>query len=406
VAGTEEDEARGSNSRLIWTLYAVALGSGTLLGVRQLLVPLYADSLGASRATVGLLFSSYTLTAALFALPAGVLLARWGPRRVIACSLSIAVAAQLATAATTQIQLLFVTQAVGGAAQAASQVALMTGAVALAPRGRTGTTVGLVAFFTQSGWLVGPAAGGTLLHWVSMRMDFVLMALPTVAAATVALIALPRLTSGQAAPRLELRRPLRILSRQRGFTSVLLMMFGTTVAWGAFQAYFPLFARRSLGLPVVEVGYILSLQALANGGSRIAGRVFDSVRRKGLLVCAALFGFAAGLELLPHVGGFWPTAILVTVSMTFLGVGFVGVTTTFAQLAPEETRSQALGLFNGIQFFGTGLSPALIAPVMNVDFALGFETLGVVIALVATAALVARRRAVGGALQVAPAKPA
>jgi MFS family permease len=378
-------------------LYALAVANGTLLGVRQLVLPLYADSLGASHATIGLLFGAYMLGSALICLPAGALLARWGSRKILVASFALAVAAQVATGLTGTVPVLFGAQFVGGLAQGTIQTALLASAIRIAPRNRMGSAVGWIGLLSQVGWGSAAPVAGALLNWVSLSADFVVMSIPIAGAGVLAYVGV-RSAETPLRARFEIRRPMALLSRQPGLAGVLLLMLGSTLGWGAYQAYFPLFANRELGLTATEVSILLALQAVANGGSRIAGRLYDGVRRKGLLVGILLFGFAAGLELIAHVSGFWLTAGLVLVAVGCLGSTLVGVTMLFAEIAPEEARSQAFGLFTTLQFLGIAASPAIIAPVMNYNLGFGFEVLGVVVAGIVIAALTVRWREVNAPL--------
>jgi MFS family permease len=315
---------------------------------------------------------------------------------VILAALVLAVAALVATGLTTAVPLLFITMFVGGLAQGALQTTLLAASLTMVPPNRAGSTLGLIGFFSQCGWFVAPPVAGLLLHWLSMPADFIAMSLPIAAVALLAFAGLGSAGSSTGTS-FELRRPLRLLSQQRGFTSVLLMMLGSTLGWGAFQTYFPLFAKHGLGLTAVEIGYLLALQAVANGGSRVAGGLYDRVRRKGLVVCLVLLGFAAGLELIARSSGFWLTAGLLLLAIGCLGMGLVGVTLVFAQIAPEASRRQAMGLFSTLQFLGIAVSPALVAPVMNYSLGLGFQVVGLLVAAVVVASLFARRPAVTSA---------
>ena len=63
----------------LYLITALSFGAG---GARNLAIPLYADQLGASRGEIGLLFSTFTITAALLSLPSGLLADRFGEAAV------------------------------------------------------------------------------------------------------------------------------------------------------------------------------------------------------------------------------------------------------------------------------------------------------------------------------------
>src|SRR5205814_5812697 len=88
-------------SRRALALYVAAGAVFAAIGARGLTVPLYAHDLGASRFEVGALFSVATIVAAFLALPAGVLVDRFGVRTLLGFSLLLAAGSPVATAATT-----------------------------------------------------------------------------------------------------------------------------------------------------------------------------------------------------------------------------------------------------------------------------------------------------------------
>ena len=70
-------------SRRALFIYLAAGASFAALAARGLLVPLYAHDLGAGRFEVGALFSVSTLAAAALSLPSGLLIDRFGTRRLL-----------------------------------------------------------------------------------------------------------------------------------------------------------------------------------------------------------------------------------------------------------------------------------------------------------------------------------
>src|SRR4029077_11939089 len=103
-------------SRRMVFLYVAAGAVFATVAARGLTVPLYAHDLGASRFEVGALFSVSTLAAAILSLPSGVLVDKFGARTLLAFSLVLTAATQLATAATPSVAPLFLWQIIGGLA--------------------------------------------------------------------------------------------------------------------------------------------------------------------------------------------------------------------------------------------------------------------------------------------------
>src|ERR1700680_3396893 len=90
-------------SRRTLAIYIAAGATFAALSARGLTVPLYAHGLGASRLEVGALFSVSAVFAALLSMPSGLLIDRFGARRLLGLSIAIAAVSQVAIAASTTV---------------------------------------------------------------------------------------------------------------------------------------------------------------------------------------------------------------------------------------------------------------------------------------------------------------
>src|SRR5438094_8152072 len=86
------------SSRRPLALYVAAGAVFGTIGARGLTVPLYAHDLGASRFEVGALFSVATIDAEFLALPAGVLVDKFGDRTLLGAPLGMTAVSQVAAA--------------------------------------------------------------------------------------------------------------------------------------------------------------------------------------------------------------------------------------------------------------------------------------------------------------------
>src|SRR5437899_10999549 len=158
-------------------------------GARGLTVPLYAHDLGASRFEVGALFSVATIVAAFLALPAGVLVDKFGVRTLLGVSLVLPRGSQVATAATPEVAPLFLWQIIGGFAAGIQQSAIFSAVTESVSRARMGRAMGWLTFSMQSGFFLGPALAGLALTWIDVRADIAVTTALPVAAIPGALVA-------------------------------------------------------------------------------------------------------------------------------------------------------------------------------------------------------------------------
>ena len=365
-------------SRRMVALYLAAGASFAALSARGLTVPLYAHDLGASRFEVGALFSVSTLAAAVLSLPSGILVDRFGTRALLGLSFLFAAVSQLATAATPSVPPLFIWQVVGGLAAGAQQAALFSAVTESTPAGRLGRSMGWLTFSMQAGFFLGPSIAGIALRWIDVRTDIavttalLLFAIPGALAASGT-----RQRTGEG---LSLRVPLQALLRQPAFVPVTIGLIAVTLVWGTVGAFLPVFGKEALGLPSAEVGYLLALQAVVNGLSRLpGGRLVDRARQRWPIVFVGVIVWSTATVVLGHLTGFLGPAIVLVVGTPFMATAFVAIGVVFADLSATSTRGVTMGMYGTILFVGLAAGPLIFGPVVqNAGYAAGFTACAVV----------------------------
>jgi MFS family permease len=371
------------DSRRAVLLYVAAGASFAALSARGLTVPLYAHDLGASRFEVGALFSVSTLAAALLSLPSGVLVDRFGARALLGISLVLAAGSQVATAATTAIPPMFIWQIVGGLAGGAQQAALFSAVAESAPSGRLGRSMGWLTFSMQAGFFLGPSIAGIALRWIDVKTDIAVTTALILFAIPGALIASG--TRQHAGSGLSLRAPLKALVRQRSFVPVTIGLVSGSLVWGTIGAFLPIFGKEALGLPSSQVGYLLALQAVVNGISRIpGGRIVDRARHRWPIVFVGVLIWAAMCVVLGHLTGFVGPAIVLAIGTPFMATAFVAIGVVFADLSVASTRGITMGMYGTILFLGLSAGPLVFGPIVqSLGYAAGFTACAAVAAALA-----------------------
>jgi len=362
MVGSLSKPAAGSQRILF--LYIAAAAIFAALAARGLTVPLYAHELGANRFTVGALFSVSTLAAALLSLPSGVLVDRFGARTLLAVSVALTAGSQLATAATMSVAPLFVWQIIGGLAGGIQQSAIFSAVTESVAPTRRGRAMGWLTFSMQTGFFLGPSIGGVALRWIDLRTDIavttalILLSLPGVIAASN--------TTQRSAQGLALREPLRLLVRQAAFVPVTIGLIALTLTWGTIGAFLPVFGAEALKLPNSQTGYLLALQAVVNGTSRIpAGRLVDRMSQRWPIVFFGGIVWSMAMLVLGHLNGFlWP-AVVIGIGTPFMAAAFVAIGVVFADLSTASTRGVTMGMYGTILFLGLAAGPLVFGPVVQ-----------------------------------------
>jgi MFS family permease len=179
---------------------------------------------------------------------------------------------------------------------------------------------------------------------------------------------------------LSFRAPLRALLAQRSFVPVSIGLVAATLAWGTIGAFLPVFGREALGLPSAQVGYLLALQAVVNGLSRLpGGRLVDRARRRWPIVFTGVIAWSAASIVLGHLTGFAGPAIVLAAATPFMATAFVAMGVVFGDLSASSTRGITMGIYGTILFLGLSAGPLLFGPVVqSFGYAAGFTACAVV----------------------------
>jgi MFS family permease len=224
---------------------------------------------------------------------------------------------------------------------------------------------------------------GLALQWVDVRTDIALTTVLLVFAVPGAIAASgTRQHTGRG---FSLRAPLQALARQRAFVPVTIGLIAITMIWGILGAFLPVFGKEALGLPSTQVGYLLAIQALVNGASRLpGGRLVDRARHRWPIVFIGVLVCSASTVLLGHLTGFLGPAIVIAVGTPFIAITFITIGVVFADLSAASTRGVTMGVYGTILFLGLSVSPLVFGPVVQAyGYAAGFTACAVVSSVLA-----------------------
>ncbi len=342
------------------------------LAVRSFALPLRVAELGGDKIEVGLLFSVGTVTAAGLSLPAGFLADRFGKRSLLLLSIVIGGISQAGMGVAQSVPPLFLWQALAGVGGAAAQAALMAALVDAVPSARLGRAMGWLTLAFQVGFLSGPAAAGASLHWLTLQAALTVSAILFALALAMTLAGIPA-TPGRDVG-WNVMEPLRQIARRRAFAVACVGMLGATLLWGTLQAYLPLFGKEQLRLPEEQIGYMIAIQAVANGLARIpGGRLVDRLPRRGRLVAVGLGAYAVSVAVLPHLTGFWSATLLLALSVPVLAVVYLALGVAFGSLSTADTRGVAMGVYGMVLYVGLGFGPVIFGTIMeHAGYVVGF----------------------------------
>jgi DHA1 family tetracycline resistance protein-like MFS transporter len=334
------------------TLVVNLIGFGIIIP----LLPLYAESFGASPLVIGLLFATFSICQ-LFASPAlGALSDRWGRRPILILSLVGTVVSFVMLALARSIPWLFAARLVDGLS--GGNISTARAYVAdITTEDQRAKAYGLIGAAFGIGFVLGPALSGVFAH-LSYTAPIWAAAAITVLATVLAWAWLPETVHRATASPGPLLAGLHRAFRRPALRRLLIVDLVYWSAFAVFQGTFALFCARRFGFDVPHTGYVLSafgvLGVLVQVGlvARVVGALGEGrAFVLGLLIAAVGWGGAAMAHTVP----------LFLLMLVPAGVGGGLCTPSLSSLisrqASPEEQGSVQGAASALESLGRAIGP-------------------------------------------------
>jgi MFS family permease len=323
--------------------------------INAIIAPELVRELGVNPAQLGLLTSAYFFSFALFQLPLGLLLDRFGPRRVECVLLLCAAAGAVVFGWSRGLGGLVFGRALIGLGVSACLMGSIKAFVQWFPLARLATLNGWLLAAGGVGAIAASAPAEAALQWIDWRTLFFLIAGCTAAAAALMFALVP--DKGDAAvqvPLRELLAGLRVVVGHPAFWRVTLVF---ALVQGTFLSVQGLWAAPWLSHVGAhsrpEVGRILMWIALAmTVGYATMGNLTDQLARRGIDPMTVLkSGTAISIAVFAAIAsGALPGSILVWLLYGFFGTSTVLVYPIISRMFPPALTGRANTAANMILF--------------------------------------------------------
>jgi MFS family permease len=301
-------------------------------------------------------------------LPSGMILRRLGQRRAMIVGLGLVVLSTLGlfwSRSSLEVLLLRLSSGVGFSLFGIARHAYIAENAAIGVRGRA---VALFGGINRIGRFSGPALGGIIGSTFNLRVPFLLAGGLIGLAFMIVIMVLPQIILKKELDEPSLKAYLRTLwGTARDYYRIL-----TTVGVGQLFAQMvrtgrgviiPLYGADVLGLDVASIGWISSLaSAIDMLLFYPVGMIMDRFGRKFAIVPSFLVQ-GIGLGLIPLTGGFGGLAAVAGLIGFGNGLGSGTMMTLGADLAPEESRGEFLGMWRLIGDLGFVSGPLIAGAV-------------------------------------------
>lgn len=332
------------NQWLILTAYSVHF---LRYGVLFPLIPLYAESLGAGSAVIGITVGAFSLIAIFFSIPMGGLTDRFGVKRLLLLGVGCNIVNAAVLLVADSIAVLFLAQAIAGIGFLLHVVASQAYFSRLARAADREKGFGFISFAAAAGQGLGPLLGGFLVGRYGYPVAF--GAVFAFSAAGLVIVGVKDSAEvGAVKSTFSLAgdlRQVRQLLHSAGVRIVLLFAFVVIFAVSLRNSFLPVFLINR-GLDEAGVGFLIALFAAASTSIRLFfGYLMNHLSRRtvtGLAVTAVVFGVGL-IPVMPTPAGY-AAALLV------FGLGF-GLSQPLSMVMMSDlAEARVGGLAMGLRF--------------------------------------------------------
>ena len=352
---------------MAWFIYAPTVLMGIGQSAVLAFVILQARDLGASVGVASVVFAMRGLGVMAFDVPAGLVLARFGPRRSMLASIVLTgVFATLAAFSPNPLTLAAAIFALGGATALwmLARIALLSDAAPVEQRGRA---ISLVGGSQRIGNFAGPAIGGFVAQAVGFEGALLLQTVGAAAALVLVFLFVHERDRMIVATAPAPTGLLRMLSAHRqSFLTAGVAIVALQLLRQGRQVVLPLWGDE-LGLEPAEIGLVVGFASAVDMLMFYpVGIVMDRFGRKWSAVPSMLL-LGASLLLVPLTGSFQALLVVGLVSGFANGLGSGIGMTLGADLAPPGNLGEFLGVWRFVTDIGTSGGPFLVAGVATIS---------------------------------------
>ena len=342
------------------------LGGGLLIPI----LPLYAAGFEISYGLIGLILAGEGFGTLIADVPTGMIQKRFGNKQVLMMGFAVMTLSVALLFFAESVWIVLLLRLIAGFGRAMISVSMhiyVTNHVELSQRGKA---ISMFGGTHRLGGFIGPAAGGLIAGILGLRAVFIAFALATgIGLVFVALFTRSSQQEARETYRSRRHQPhiLEVLrSHHRVLASAgIAQVFGQMIRAGR-TVIIPLFGADALGLSVDQIGLIVSLAAAVDFSLfLVAGWLMDKYGRKFAIVpCFAIQ--ALGMALVPLTatyGGLLFAAVLIGFGN---GLGAGSMMTLGADLSPDESRGEFLGVWRLISDVGFTGGPLVVGAVADI----------------------------------------
>jgi MFS transporter, DHA1 family, multidrug resistance protein len=350
---------------LCFSVFIAAIG----VGIITPMLPIYIKSLGASGFTLGVIFSSFSLSMAILTPFIGRSSDKIGKKLYITCGFALSTVIALSYVWVSSPSQLILVRFLNGISIAMILPIIMAYIGDITPPGSEGSYMGVYSMSMFLGMAAGPVLGGIIVDRFNMAHAFYALAGGMGIAFLITLLLLPsRVTSSSTAIS---KSPGKEILASGPLKGLLVFSFILAIAQSGLMVFLPLLAHNQK-LSMSQIGILASVFIFTAGIMQAPFGWLANRWNKGKLVVSSTFLVGVWLIFLPFAHGFFTLLCL----GTLLGItSAIGVPSANAMIV-EHSRKIGIGVvsgtFNSSNNMGNIIGPitaGIVMDVININYA-------------------------------------
>jgi MFS family permease len=349
-------------------------------------LPLYAKTLGADDALIGLIAALSPFAGVVFSFPIGVASDKIGRGRLLKLAGLIFLLAPPLYLLVSNPWFLIPIRFFHGAATAI--LGPVVSAILAEKYAQTkGEKIGIYSSATLIGRTIAPLAGGAVIaHYAFFGLNSYQSVYLLAAAAAVPVFALTLLHKDDygrvkgAVGFSDFKESLRAYFSDRRLTATALVDLSTYFSYGAMETYLPLFLQAK-GFSAYETGMIFAVQIFTVAATKpIMGKAADRVdKRKQIALGMAALGLC--MAAVPYAADMAGFLIISVVAGLAISTSTIATTTYTADVARQKELGASMGALSGIMDIGQTGGPLITGMIVaSGSYASGFAASAVLAA--------------------------
>ncbi|MDY6966370.1 MAG: MFS transporter [Halobacteriota archaeon] len=322
---------------LFLSVFATALGYGII----SPLLPIYAETLGATGLWIGIIFAAFAATRAFFMPMFGRISDRYGRRNLIMIGLFAYSIFSLCYVWTSTVYSLTIVRLLHGLASAIVTPVSMAYIGDIVPDGKEGDYMGRFYTFFFVGFALGPLLAGSVTENYSLETSFYVMSGFGGIGFILSLLYLPESPSYKKTE----HAPFGLLLKDSSMQGIVILRGVQSFGIAAFMSFLPIYSER-IELTLFHTGLLLGITYIIWAIlMQPFGLVADRYDKARLIIFGSII-MAISLSLIPLTSSF--SLLLAIVLSRAIGGAIVlsSATAMATQIGREHGMGSTMGIFN------------------------------------------------------------